>query len=374
MTRVFASLTRPLSIALLALALFGAPHLATAQEGQKIEAVSREDATKASDKANTQKDVQPSKATPGAKRDETHTGRDPGAKADAKPADAKTADTKEAKPLTDAEKKEAIATTDSIAAFNPAHVIGMAKPWQMYYQPSSSPVMDAVEPIQDGILIVITLIVIFVMGLMLYIMIRFNKKANPVPQTFTHNKLIEVIWTVVPILILVSIAIPSLRLHYNYYNNETIISNPDLTIKVVGHQWYWSYEYPDQGIAFDSNIKADKDLANGEPRLLTVDNAIVVPVNKVVRVQITSADVIHAWAMPAFGIKKGAVPGRLNETWFKAEKEGIYYGQCSVLCGKSHGFMPIEIIAVSQEQFDAWAKGAKLKFADSGTLQFASLN
>ena len=219
----------------------------------------------------------------------------------------------------------------------------------------------------------ITLIVIFVMILMTYIILRFSKKRNPVPQTFTHNKVIEVIWTVLPILILIGIAIPSLRLHYKYYNNETIISNPDLTIKVVGHQWYWSYEYPDQKIAFDSNIKADKDLVNGEPRLLTVDNPIVVPVGKVVRVQITAADVMHAWAIPAFGVKKGAIPGRLNETWFKADKEGIYYGQCSILCGKSHGFMPIEVIAVSQEKFDAWVKGAQLKFAANSTMQFAAL-
>jgi cytochrome c oxidase subunit 2 len=223
-------------------------------------------------------------------------------------------------------------------------------------------------------MVIITLIVIFVMGLMIYIMLRFNKRANPVPQTFTHNKTVEIIWTVIPILILVAIAIPSLRLHYKGYNNEEALTNPDLTIKVVGHQWYWSYEYPDQGIAFDSNIKADKDLTDGEPRLLAVDNAIVVPVNKVVRVQMTGADVIHSWAVPAFGIKKDAVPGRLNETWFKAEKEGIYYGQCSELCGKSHGFMPIMVVVVSDDDFATWVKGAKLKYASSELMQFAALN
>jgi cytochrome c oxidase subunit 2 len=179
---------------------------------------------------------------------------------------------------------------------------------------------------------------------------------------------------VVPILILVGIAIPSLRLHYNYYNNETIINNPDLTLKVVGHQWYWSYEYPDQGIAFDSNIMPDSKLAAGQPRLLMVDNPLVVPVNKVVRVQTTGADVIHSWALPSFGVKKDAIPGRLNETWFKAEKEGIYFGQCSELCGKGHGFMPIMIYVVSDEQFAAWVKGAKLKFAANDAIQFAALN
>lgn len=278
------------------------------------------------------------------------------------------------KPLTAAEKTSEINAADDIATFDKASVIGAPKDWQIYYQEASSPIMKAVKPVHDGILVVITLVTLFVMGLMLYIMLRFNKKANPKPATFTHNKLVEVIWTVIPILILVGIAIPSIRLHYNYYNNETIISNPDLTIKVVGNQWYWSYEYPEQGIKFDSNIKADKDLAEGEPRLLAVDNPVVVPVGKVVRIQLTGSDVMHAWAVPAFGIKKGAIPGRLNETWFKAETEGTYYGQCSILCGKLHGFMPIQVIAVSQEKFDAWVKGAKLKFASNDHMQFAVLN
>ncbi len=279
-----------------------------------------------------------------------------------------------AAPLSEAEKTAAIHAADSIAAFDAASVIGAPKDWQIYYQEASSPIMKAVKPVHDYVLVVITLITTLVLGLLLYIILRFNKKRNPKPATFTHNKTVEVIWTVIPILILVSIAIPSLRLHYNYYENQTIISNPDLTVKVVGRQWYWSYEYPEHGIAFDSNIKADKELAAGEPRLLAVDNPLVVPVGKVVRVQVTGADVIHAWAVPAFGIKKGAVPGRLNETWFKAEKEGTYYGQCSVLCGKSHGFMPIAVVAVSQEKFDAWVKGAKLKFASNDLMQFASLN
>lgn len=278
------------------------------------------------------------------------------------------------KPLSAAEKANAIHSAEAIAKFDPAAVIGAAKPWQVYYQPASSPIMEAVEPVHDYVLVVITIVTVVVLALLLFIMLRFNKKRNPKPATFTHNKMVEIVWTVIPILILVSIAIPSLRLHYNYYNNENIISNPDLTIKVVGHQWYWEYEYPDQGITFDSNMKPVKDLAEGEPRLLAVDNPIVVPVGKVVRVQLTGADVMHAWAIPSFGIKKGAIPGRLNETWFKAEKEGIFYGQCSILCGKSHGFMPIQVIAVSQDKFDAWVKGAKLKFASLEHLQFAALN
>lgn len=278
------------------------------------------------------------------------------------------------KPLSDAEKKEAISDADSITKFDPAKVVGLAKPWQIYYQPAESPVMEKLVGLHDVVLVIITAITIFVLALMLYIMIRFSKRANPKPQTFTHNKLVEIIWTVVPILILVGIAIPSIRIHYNYYYNESIIQNPDVDIKVVGHQWYWEYEYPDAGVKFDSNITAEKDLAEGAPRLLEVDNPIVVPVNKVVRIQLTSADVIHAWVLPSFGVKKAAVPGRLNETWFKAEKEGIYYGQCSVLCGKLHGFMPIKIVVVSDEDYARWLKGAKAKFAANTTYQFAALN
>ncbi|OYW13319.1 MAG: cytochrome c oxidase subunit II, partial [Rhodospirillales bacterium 12-54-5] len=174
--------------------------------------------------------------------------------------------------------------------------------------------------------------------------------------------------------LLIGIGIPSVRIHYKYVHNESIINNADLTLKVTGHQWYWSYEYPDMGISYDSNITKDQDIKNGEPRLLSVDNPVVVPVGKTVRVQLTSADVIHAWVVPSFGLDQAAIPGRLNETWFKAEKTGIYYGQCQQLCGKYHGFMPIMVKVVSQEDFDAWVKGAKLKFANDTTQQFAALN
>ena len=268
-----------------------------------------------------------------------------------------------AKVLTDAEKKAAIADADAIMKYDASKVVGLAEPWQIYYQPAESPVMKKLIPLHDVILVIITLITLFVLALMVYICVRFSRRRNPKPSTVTHNKTIEIIWTVIPILILVGIAIPSLRIHYQYYNNENIINNPDVSIKVVAHQWYWSYEYPDEKIAFDSNLTPEKDLPAGAPRLLEVDNPIVVPVGKKVRLQITSADVIHAFSMPAFGVKKGAVPGRLNETWFQADKEGIYYGQCSVLCGKLHGFMPIKIIVVSDEDYARWLKGAKLKFA-----------
>jgi cytochrome c oxidase subunit 2 len=220
---------------------------------------------------------------------------------------------------------------------------------------------------------VITAITVVVLILLVYVCLRFSRKANPNPATFTHNAKVEFIWTVIPIIILVAIAIPSLRIHYNYTDNQDIINNADVTLKAKGNQWYWSYEYPDEAIAFDSYMKKDDSLLPGEPRLLAVDNPIVVPVGKVVRLQITGADVIHSWAMPAFGVKQDAVPGRLNETWFKATKEGIYYGQCSELCGKYHGFMPIEVHVVSEKTYKKWLQYAKHKFASAATLQFASI-
>jgi cytochrome c oxidase subunit II len=278
------------------------------------------------------------------------------------------------KPLTETEKKSAITDADALTAFDASTVIGASKPWQLGFQESATPIKHAIQSLHDGVLITITIITLLVLGLMIYIVLRFSKARNPKPASFTHNKLVEIIWTVVPIFILVAIAIPSVRIHYKLYYNENALTNPDLTVKVVGHQWYWEYEYPEQGIKFDSNMTKDADLPQGAPRLLEVDNALVVPVGKVVRVQLTAADVIHAFAIPSFGIKKGAVPGRLNETWFQAEKEGIYYGQCSVLCGKLHGFMPIKIIVLSPEKFDIWVKGAKLKFANNDALQFAALN
>ncbi len=227
------------------------------------------------------------------------------------------------------------------------------KPWQLGFQTPASPVMERLYTMHDYLLWMCVIISLFVLALTLYICVRFSRRNNPVPSKTTHNTTIEVIWTVVPIIILIAIAIPSLRLHYFMEHNPA----PDMTLKIVGNQWYWHYEYPDHGdISFDSNIKADKELKEGEHRLLAVDNHVVVPVDTNVRVLLTAADVIHAWAMPALGVKRDAVPGRLNETWFKATKVGRYYGQCSELCGVRHGFMPIVLDVVSKEDFAKWVK------------------
>lgn len=229
--------------------------------------------------------------------------------------------------------------------------VGGVKPWQLNFQAPASPVMERLYDTHTFLLWVITAICVFVLAVMVYICLRFRKSANPIPSKTTHNAKLEVIWTTIPILILVAIAIPSLRLHY--YMSK--VEEPGLTIKAVGYQWYWHYEYPDQGgFGFDSYMKKDAELKEGDIRLLTVDNRIVVPVDTTVRMLLTGADVIHAWALPAFGVKRDAMPGRLNETWFKATRTGVFYGQCSELCGVGHGFMPIEVEVVSKEDFDKW--------------------
>lgn len=227
--------------------------------------------------------------------------------------------------------------------------------WQMGYQPAVTEVMRDIESFHHELLIIITVITLFVTALLVYVMVRFNRKANPVPSKTTHNTMIEVVWTLIPVLILVFIAIPSFKLLYL----EDRIPAADLTIKATGNQWYWSYEYPDHdGISFDAiMLSKEEATAAKAPYLFATDNHIVVPVNKIVRVQVTAADVIHAWALPAFGVKIDAVPGRLNETWFRAEKEGIYYGQCSELCGKNHAFMPIVVEVVSEARYAEWVKG-----------------
>lgn len=239
-------------------------------------------------------------------------------------------------------------------------IVGMAKPWQLGFQEAVTPQKKGIESLHTYVTWIAFLITVFVMILLGYICIRFNAKRNPVPSKVTHNTLIEVIWTVIPILILISIAVPTLRLHYGAIHG---LDKADMTLKIVGHQWYWSYEYPAEGIAFDSNLKKEEELAEGEPYLLEVDNPIVLPVNKKIRLQLTGADVIHSWTIPSFGVKTDTVPGRLNETWFIAEKEGIYYGQCSELCGKFHGYMPIKVHIVSQDVYDQWVASAKVKFA-----------
>jgi cytochrome c oxidase subunit 2 len=242
--------------------------------------------------------------------------------------------------------------------------LGQPAPWEYSLQESATSVMDYITWFHNWLLGTITVITLFVLALLITVVVKFNAKANPVPSRTTHNTLIEVAWTLIPVLILVAIAVPSFRLLFLQLD----IPKADLTIKATGKQWYWSYAYPDNGkFEFDSLMAADK-----QPRLLGVDNEMVVPVNKVVRVQTTGADVIHSFAVPAFGIKIDAIPGRLNETWFKATKTGMFYGQCSELCGKDHAFMPIAIRVVSDQEFAAWIETAKKKFATNPANSFAS--
>ena len=238
---------------------------------------------------------------------------------------------------------------------------GQPEPWQLGLQQGATPVMDNIIWFHNFLLYVITAITLFVLALLVYIVVKFNAKANPVPSRTTHNTTIEVIWTVVPVLILVMIAVPSFRLLFFQLNTP----QADVTVKATGKQWFWSYSYPDSKFEFDSLMVQTKDLKPGQPRLLSVDNEIVVPVNKVVRVLTTGSDVIHAFAIPSFGIKIDAIPGRVNETWFKAEREGMYYGQCSELCGKDHAFMPIAIRVVSDTEYTAWLDQAKKKYAST---------
>jgi cytochrome c oxidase subunit II len=238
--------------------------------------------------------------------------------------------------------------------------VGQPEPWQIWLQPAGSPVMEKVSEFTALLTIIEIAIVIFVFSLMAFILVRFNAKANPVPSKATHNTMLEVVWTAVPILILLAISIPSLKILY--YMDRT--QEADMTIKVIGHQWYWSYEYPDHGdFTFDSMMVLDEDLQEGQPRLLAVDNEVILPVGANVRILLTSDDVIHNWAVPSLGLKTGTIPGRTNETWVNINEEGVYYGQCSELCGINHAFMPVAIRAVSKEAFDAWALTAKVKFA-----------
>ena len=239
--------------------------------------------------------------------------------------------------------------------------MAVPKPWEMNFQPAVTPVMTDIHDFHRLLVYIITAICLFVLALLLWIMVRYNTRANPTPSKTSHNTLLEVAWTIVPVIILVFIAIPSFRLLYF----EGTIPHPDLTIEAIGKQWYWTYVYPDDGnFQFDSLMLDDADAAKAhEPRLLGVDNPIYVPVNKVVEIETTGADVIHSWAVPAFGVKMDAVPGRINHTWFKATKQGTYYGECSELCGARHAFMPIEVKVVSEAEFQAWQAAAKKKFA-----------
>jgi cytochrome c oxidase subunit 2 len=234
--------------------------------------------------------------------------------------------------------------------------------WQIGLQPAATEVMRDINDFHNLLTVIITVITVFVLALMLYVMTKFSAKNNPNPSKTTHNTMIEVLWTVIPVVILVSIAVPSFKLLYK----EDVIPKADMTVKAIGHQWYWSYRYPDHGnIGFDALMVPDADLKPGQPRLLQTDNEIVVPVNTIIRVEVTADDVIHSWTIPAFGAKVDAVPGRLNQTWFKAEREGKFYGQCSELCGVNHGFMPITVNVVSKQAFDAWVASKKKAAIDA---------
>jgi len=258
----------------------------------------------------------------------------------------------------------AVAGMALVAGGTASAELGQPAPWEWTLQESASPVMDYIIWFHNWLVGTITVITLFVLVLLIMVVVKFNAKANPIPSKTTHNTLIEVAWTLIPVLILVAIAVPSFRLLFLQLDTP----KADLTIKATGKQWYWSYAYPDNGkFEFDSLLAQDK-----KPRLLGVDNEMVVPVNKVVRIQTTGADVIHAFAVPAFGIKIDAIPGRLNETWFKATKTGMFYGQCSELCGKDHAFMPIAVRVVSDQEFAAWVETAKKKFATNPANSFAA--
>lgn len=243
---------------------------------------------------------------------------------------------------------------------------GQPEPWQLGMQTAVTPIAEQTNDFHNFLLVITTTIALFVLGLLIYVLFRFNEKANPKPSRNTHNTVLEVVWTVVPVLILVMIAIPSFRLLFAQYN----FPNADLTIKAIGNQWSWTYEYPDQGgLTFDSFMLQENELKPGQPRLLSVDNEVVVPLNKNVHVLVTASDVIHNWTVPSFGVKTDAVPGRLVKTWFRAVKTGIYYGQCSELCGQKHAFMPIAVRVVTETEFTEWVERAKKKFASGLPLQ-----
>lgn len=235
------------------------------------------------------------------------------------------------------------------------------EPWQLNFQDAATPLMEQITSFHDLLLVIITVITLFVLVLLAIVIFRFNERANPNPSRTTHNTTIEVLWTVIPVVILVAIAVPSFKLLYK----SDVIPKVDMTIKATGHQWYWNYEYVDHGnFSFDANMIATEDLKQGQLRLLETDNRVVVPVDAIVRVQVTAADVLHSWTVPAFGRKIDAVPGRLNEIWFgPVRNEGVYYGQCSELCGTRHGFMPITVEVVSKKKFDTWIEKARKEFA-----------
>ena len=260
---------------------------------------------------------------------------------------------------------QAASVLSSMPLFSSLAMAGQPKPEQLDFQTPGTEIGRIGVHMHDYLLMpIITAITLFVLALLIYTVVRFRKSANPVPSKTTHNVLIEVIWTVVPVLILVVIAFPSLRL---LYAQKKLPDNPAAVIKVTGHQWYWSYEYIDEKISFDANMLKDSELKPGQPRLLETDNAMVVPAGKPVKLLIRAEDVIHAWWVPSLFVQMDAVPGRTNETWIKVEKPGTYYGQCNQLCGINHGYMPIEVRALAPAEYAAWVKDAQTRFAMNGS-------
>ena len=257
-------------------------------------------------------------------------------------------------------KKLKIFSILNLALFSNIASANQPKDWQLGFQKAGSKGMEDIVWFHDYMLLpIITAITVFVLFLLLYTCVRYRASRNKVASTTSHNTMIEVLWTLIPCLILIVMAVPSFKVLYS----QDTIPKADVTIKAVGYQWYWGYEYPDENIIFDSYMIEDKDLKENQPRLLTVDNEVYVPVNKVIKVMITANDVLHAWALPSFGVKRDAIPGRINETWFKADRTGTYYGQCSELCGIKHAFMPITVNVVTEEEYNLWLEEAKQKFA-----------
>ncbi len=253
------------------------------------------------------------------------------------------------------------------SALDGLEILGKPKPGGIDFQPAATELARDIQWLDGFLNIIMGAVVVFVVGLMLFVILRYNRRANPTPASFTHNTIVEVSWTIFPILILGVIGVFSLPMLFK----QQEIPRGDITIKATGYQWYWGYEYPDQEFAFDSFMLQRDELEDfgysQDEYLLATDTAMVVPVGKIIVVQVTGADVIHAWAMPAFGVKQDGVPGRLAELWFSVEREGIYFGQCSELCGKDHAFMPITVKAVSQDAYEVWLQGAIEEFA--GTPQ-----
>jgi cytochrome c oxidase subunit 2 len=279
-------------------------------------------------------------------------------------------------------KKLSLAALSTIAAIFGTTVAfaDQPKPWEWRFQPPATDIMNQIEWFEGYTLWFIVPIVLLVLGLLLWVMIRYREGANPTPSRTSHNTLIEVVWTIGPIIVLLFIAVPSFEiLTYQL----TPPKNPDITLKATGHQWYWSYEYQDSDspLSYDSLILADGDRADAGktdvaeyPRLLAVDNEIVLPVNETVRLLVTGADVIHSFAMPSFGMKIDAIPGRLNEAWFRPDRTGLFYGQCSELCGKDHAFMPIAIRVVTEEQFKTWRAAANDDVSKANRALMASVD